>query len=211
MRGDLIGLVDLWHRQDEKFVEAELRAPVSAGHTDDFEKLWQPLFEARIAALKAAGQDTLHDFGSHDIQDAHWQWASKVNERARRLEWASFAVEVEGVTEGLMFARTAGFAREHSQARKPLVEIDLLATAPWNRGRLVDAPKYKGVGRVLLTTAVNLSFNEEFAGRVGLHSLPQAEDWYRDRCKMTDLGVDATTMRYFEMTETQARAFLGLK
>jgi hypothetical protein len=75
----------------------------------------------------------------------------------------------------------------------------------------VKEPLYKGVGHLLLAAAINLSFNEEFSGRVGLHALPQAESWYRDVCKMTDLGPDGTKMRYFEMTEAQARAFLGLK
>lgn len=211
MRGDLIGQYDLWDRQSGRFVDAELRGPVSDGHVEDFEKQWRPIFDSRIAELKALGKDTLADFGSQDLQDAHWDWASKTGDRAKRLEWESYAVEADGITQGLMFVRTAGFARESSQARKPLVEIDLLATAPWNRPRLVPSPRYKGVGRLLLATAVNLSFNEEFSGRVGLHALPQAESWYRDVCKMTDLGPDGTKMHYFEMTESQARAFLGLR
>ena len=211
MRGTLIGPVDLWDRQTERYVEGELRSPVSIGHTGDFETLWRPIFEKRIAELRAAGRTTIDDFGSSDIQYAYWDWAAMARERAQRFDWSSFAVEVGGVTQGLMFVRPAGFAREPSQARRPIVEVDLLATAPWNRNRLVPNPKYKGVGRLLLMTAVNLSFEEECAGRVGLHALPQAENWYRDRCKMTDLGVDATNMRYFEMTEAQARAFLGLK
>ncbi|MNR44822.1 hypothetical protein D3C85_1636060 [compost metagenome] len=61
---------------------------------------------------------------------------------------------------------------------------------------------------MLLATAISLSFGEEFAGRIGLHALPQAESWYRDVCGMTDLGVDGTGMTYFEMTEPQARAFI---
>jgi len=107
-----------------------------------------------------------------------------------------------------MFVRTQGFAREPSQHGKPLAVIELIATAPWNRTALVPVPRFKGIGRLLLAAAISLSVHEEFEGRVGLHALPQAENWYRKVCGMTDLGVDETKMRYFEMTEAQARAFL---
>jgi hypothetical protein len=75
---------------------------------------------------------------------------------------------------------------------------------------LTEVPRFKGIGRILLGAAISLSFHEEFAGRIGLHALPQAEDWYRHVCGMTDLGVDGKKMRYFEMTEAQAKAFLEL-
>jgi hypothetical protein len=54
-----------------------------------------------------------------------------------------------------------------------------------------------------------LSEEEGFKGRIGLHSLPQADEFYRLR-GMTDLGTDQTNqnLRYFEMTAEQARAFL---
>ncbi len=107
-----------------------------------------------------------------------------------------------------MFARMDAFAREPSQLNKPIVDIDFLATAPWNRFRLAQDPRFKGIGRLLLAAAISLSVSEEFAGRIGLHALPQAESWYRDVCGMTDLGVDGTSMRYFEMTEAQARVFI---
>jgi len=52
------------------------------------------------------------------------------------------------------------------------------------------------------------SEDEGFKGRLGLHSLPQADNFYR-KIGMTDLGQDASyqNLRYFEMTSEQARAF----
>ena len=57
-----------------------------------------------------------------------------------------------------------------------------------------------------------MSRQSGFAGRVGLHSLPQAEPFYRDVCGMTDLGEDPNEydLRYFEMTEAQAARFLSV-
>ena len=56
-----------------------------------------------------------------------------------------------------------------------------------------------------------LSEELEFQGRIGLHSLPQANGFYANACGMTDLGADADHqgLRYFEMTPEQARAFVA--
>ena len=208
MRGELIGTYDLFDRRVNDYVPAELRQPISEAHISDFDGLWRPLFDERINMLKQRGENTSQAFGDNEIQDAHWQWASKAAQREEKLGWSSFAVEADGQTQGLMFATTVGFAREKSQLGKPLVQIDLIATAPWNRLKLTSEPRFKGVGRLLLATAISLSFSEEFEGRIGLHSLPQSESWYRDVCGMTPLEIDATKMRYFEMTEQQAAEFI---
>jgi hypothetical protein len=43
-------------------------------------------------------------------------------------------------------------------------------------------------------------------GRVGLHSLPQAEAFYKGRCRMSEFGVDPSYfhLTYFEYTGQQA-------
>lgn len=204
----LLGTFDLFDRGSKSFVDAQLHAPVTQSNLDDFASLWRPIFDARESELRAAGHGSLDDFGAHDLQDSHWQWIEKAPIYGGRLECASFALEAEGQTQGLMFVRTQGFARERSQANKPLVLVDLLATAPWNRPKLVKDARFKGVGRIMIAAAISLSVAEEFEGRIGLHALPQAESWYRDMCGMTPLGIDETQMQYLEMTEIQARAFL---
>jgi GNAT superfamily N-acetyltransferase len=203
-----LGVYPLWDRRAGKEVEATLWLSLDDRHVQDFSKCWLPVFNARLTELSRQGLVTAEIAAQHNLQDAHWQWARKVEQRRDGLAWASFAVEAEGVTQGLMFARMDSFAREASQINKEIVDIDLLATAPWNRLRLTKEPQFKGIGRLLLAAAISLSVEQEFAGRIGLHALPQAESWYRDICRMTDLGIDATKMRYFEMTEAQAQAFI---
>ncbi|MCK1604980.1 UvrD-helicase domain-containing protein [Bradyrhizobium sp. 166] len=91
---------------------------------------------------------------------------------------------------------------------RELAYIDRVATAPWNRHKFTETPKYKGVGRALFATSVSLSFELEFRGRIGLHALEQSETWYQE-LGLTDCGFDeAEGMRYFEMTEEQAIEFL---
>src|SRR5271156_3290416 len=96
-----------------------------------------------------------------------------------------------------------------SQAGKPLVYLDYLEVAPWNRPDFGPVPRLRGVGSALITAAVALSDEEGFKGRLGLHSLPQADAFYR-KIGMTDLGPDPAyqNLRYFEMTVEQARTFL---
>jgi len=66
-------------------------------------------------------------------------------------------------------------------------------------------PRYVGVGTLLIAEAVRLSVETGLDG-VGLHSLPQAETFYQDRCRMTRLGPDPDyyELTYFEFTGRQA-------
>ena len=64
-------------------------------------------------------------------------------------------------------------------------------------------------GHRLVQSAVFLSLECGYLGRVGLHSLPQADRFYL-RCGMTDLGQDSgcESLRYWEMTPDQAENFV---
>ena len=89
--------------------------------------------------------------------------------------------------------------------------VEFVENAPWNRAELFDPPRYRGVGSILIRAAVALSEELEFHGRIGLHSLPQANGFYANTCGMTDLGADPEHdgLRYFEITPEQARAFIA--
>ena len=202
----LVGKYELFNRHNETFEDAYLYSPIVENHVSDFETLWVPVFNARLAEAK-----TQADATAANAQDRHWRWRKKTQQRQGRLDWKSFAIECDNNTQGLMFACTSAFAREPSQKNQHIIYIDLLATAPWNRHGMTDQPKYKGVGRLLLLAAIDLSVSEGFVGRIGLHSLPQSDPWYRDICGMTDLGIDQTYppgLRYFEMTQSQVETFL---
>lgn len=108
-----------------------------------------------------------------------------------------------------MIVNTLGYrACEPSQAGQHLVYVDYLETAPWNQQKIVSVPEFGGIGTVFLRAAVEISRDEGFHGRIGLHSLPQSEDFYR-RLEMSELGGDPAkqNLKYFEMTSRQADAF----
>ena len=90
--------------------------------------------------------------------------------------------------------------RINGQKGMHLVYVEFVESAPWNRTSLFETPRYRGVGRILMRAAVTLSQELEFRGRVGLHSLPQANAFSANHCGMTDLGPDSKypRLRYFD-------------
>jgi len=203
---ELLRPIVLQNRRSKEFEEGQLYRELDRKNFDDFENLWRPMLEARRAQFgswEAAAEG--------DAQDSHWQWAEKAVDASTSMADETYAIECAGETQGLMLVTSAAFARLEVQRGRAIVYIELIATAPWNRPRLVkEEARYKGVGRVLVAEAINLSYQLEFNGRLGLHSLPQSQSWYRDVAKFTDLGYDEDKrMKYFEVTEAQATAFLA--
>lgn len=186
-------------------IEAELRDAIEQAQLDDWQTNWQPALLAVLQDLARKGVPM-----SQWPQSWHWNWAQKTAKVQGLLAFRGFSVVAQGVTQGLTQVDLTKSAREPSQARKPLVYVDYLEVAPWNRPEFGTKPRLRGVGTALITAAVVLSDEEGFKGRIGLHSLPQADDFYRCRCGMTDLGPDQNyqNLRYFEMTAEQALAFL---
>ncbi len=94
---------------------------------------------------------------------------------------------------------------------KTLLYIDYLESAPWNVRPFTQEPRFGAVGARLVWAAVELSLAEGFEGRVGLHSLPQAESFYEGFCGMTKLGEDPDyeSLNYFEFSREGALAFLA--
>jgi len=150
-------------------------------------------------------------------QSLHWNWAKKAVElkprapgplSAHRL----FGISAEGKWQGLLLARCVGSQTRIAPGGRDLVYIELIETAPWNfpvpqTGR--DA-LFKGVGGQLIELAIRWSDELSLQGRVGLHSLPQSEPFYRGHCGMRDFGPDPSyqNLCYFELDEVHARRYL---
>lgn len=184
----------LYHRQKKEIVEVAFVDGVN---------------RADVAKAQGVWKNLLDKSGS---EHSHWDWNQKYQLVAEApLAYRIFGLEAEGEMQGMMLLLTTGkFCNIEQQKNKPLIYIDYLATAPWNSSDVVTEPTYAGVGKVLIRAAMQLSIEEEFLGRIGLHSLPQAESYYRDVCKMTDLGNDKAYqgLRYFETTQEQSASFM---
>jgi hypothetical protein len=124
-----------------------------------------------------------------------------------------FGIKAEDVWQGLLLGCCVGHVSRLEPRGRDLVYVDFVESAPWNwdlptAGRIA---RLKGVGVQLLEMAIQWSLDLDLEGRVGLHALPQADSFYRDICKMTDLGPDSRykSLRYFEFTARQALDYLG--
>lgn len=182
----------------------ELRDAIEETQLADWKMYWRPELAKILKELKRRGVPP-----NQWPQSWHWNWAEKLAYVDGLLAFRSFCVVANGVTQGLALFDLTKSGRHASHRGKPLVYIDFLEVAPWNRSDIGGQPRLRGVGNALLSAAVQLSIDEGFMGRIGLHSLPQADSFYL-RCGMESLGPDPRyqDLCYFEMTAAQAREFL---
>ncbi len=144
-------------------------------------------------------------------QSIHWDWRRKAPE-LELLESSGFGIVIESRWQGVMLTKSAShFATLAPDKGKPLVYIDYLEVAPWNWRipEIARAGRYRGIGPTLFWRAVRQSADEGFQGRVGLHSLPQAEAFYM-KCGMTRLGPDPgkQNLTYYELSSKQGMSLL---
>ena len=184
-------------------VEATIYLGLTEQNLEDIRRQWRPEFRTRLYEA--------HQLGIGDVdEDRRWRWGVKYEQRRSSELTPCFVLEVGSTTEGLLYLAVGSHTCQlTAQAGFPLVYVDLLATAPWNRphpnGRI---QRYAGVGRALLAQAVLHSQALGFEGRIGLHSLPSAEAFYSKMFMtgpMEDAGED---LRYFETTPANANDLL---
>ncbi|HEY6183079.1 MAG TPA: GNAT family N-acetyltransferase [Terriglobales bacterium] len=198
--------VYLKDRQSGQLVEATLLDGLDRAEVEGAEGQWIPFLQEQLQKLKTRGISR-EKWPEH----SHWDWRQKFEATEGLLAYRMFGIECLSQMQGMMLVTTAGkTCRLASQRNKPLVYVHFLAAAPWNLPSIVTEPRFALVGSVMIAAAIHLSLAEEFSGRIGLHSLPQADDWYSRGCGMTDLGPDPAlqNLRYFEMTPEQAAEFL---
>lgn len=183
---------------------------------DYIEKEWRPVIERPYKSallqyflLPKASQtnDAFREIlGRLGIPDRHWDWRNKCNIAPgsnRRLYALMNDVHVEGIAM-LLFGRES---RTHSPGL-PVVYVDYLSAAPWNRVAIQRPPRFSGIGTMLLEVAVLVSRMQNCEGRCALHSLPSADSFYLEK-GMKAFGIDSGyhNLTYFEFDELAARAF----
>lgn len=192
--------------------QAVVVSPIEQQDIDCYETQWRPILEAKVSALRAQGALTAQILADHNVEDAHWGWPQKFAARSGQLQWNSYAVRCAGQTQGLMYLNVLKRCRLPSQLNEHMIYVDLLATAPWNRHVLTANPLFRGTGLILLTEAIQQSRVDGFDGRIALHALPGAADFYEKRVGMRSMGADHAYdgLLYFEMTGADANAFLSV-
>lgn len=197
--------IAIWDNTKDEPVEATLHESLPPDTLVAVESIWFPLrLQATARLAQAQGLASVPEHW-------HWNWGNK-SSRLQLLAYQCLGIECAGQIQNLAMVSTVGHsARLAPDAGKPLIYLEYVESAPWNLRPLTDKPLYGGLGAQTMLAIIRLSKHEGFHGRVGLHSLPQAEKFYRNVCGMTDLGPDPDPdkqgLRYFEFTREQAQAF----
>jgi hypothetical protein len=141
------------------------------------EEQWTPSRQEIRAKLKVSG--TGHNEWPESL---HWDWGRK----GLRLalgdadDFRIMAIRRQAIWEAVVVTLCKNhFALLAPDGGKPLVYIDYLEVAPWNWtvGKF-QTRKFKAIGPVLLRAAAEQSYAKGWAGRLGLHALPQAVSFY---------------------------------
>jgi hypothetical protein len=191
-------------------VSAEIFDEITLEHFIETQAIWRPVVLDAVRALtKSPNQAMLIP------RHFHWDWTRKEAE-LKMLALKFFGLSCGGRLQGIMKVDTVvRSCRLPEQQGKPLVYIDYIETAPWNIKQLMEPlgkrQQYRGVGSRLFEAAVLQSEEEDFKGRLGLHSLPGAEAFYIKECGMTPVGRDPhkQNLLWCEFTPEQARRYLA--
>lgn len=109
--------------------------------------------------------------------------------------------------EALMLIRDGYVVRCDRNLRKPLVYVAFIEVAPWNQAG--PERRFSGLGPILLRAAAEYSKQRGFGGRLGLHSVPEAEQFYnRLGFQKLDCPNEYNEI-YFELNEGGADHLIG--
>ncbi len=81
-----------------------------------------------------------------------------------------------------------------------------LSTAPWNRS---PENKYRGIGSLLVGTAILRSLDDGHKGCAHCESLPKAEAFHEQNGMVVFNGISDEGLRRYRFTEEKARLFVG--
>ncbi|MDR2409708.1 MAG: hypothetical protein LBE13_16580 [Bacteroidales bacterium] len=141
-------------------------------------------------------------------EHSHWDWNKKV--KSSSDSQTIFAIKYEDEVQGLMLVDYATqLTKLPPDKGKSILYIDYIESAPHNQYEIPT--RFKWVGVNLLRVAVQCSIDKMCEGRIGLHALPQAENFYRNKCGLTPVGKDPQhqNLFYFEFTQKQSQNFLS--
>lgn len=114
--------------------------------------------------------------------DYHWKWAKRIGElKNDRLHEAVAVQTDDGDIQGAILYWING--KSYIDEGQGSVSVEALATAPRNRPWLVQSPRFRGVGEVLLLRAVIHSDALGLRGRTNLVAFNDAKTvaFYQNR------------------------------
>lgn len=179
---------------DFELIEGDLCDDITQEHLRSWEMHWRPEM-VKLSRRRGC-----------PAEDGLWDWRRLASWARLQNDVSLFAISLANRAQGFMICYQSKVIHLPGANILPVVYVDRLASAPWNRPPRIF-PYYGGVGRVLIAAAIELSFRAGQSGRIGLHSLPEAERFYESSIQMNRIGPDPNYNRliYFELSETRAQ------
>lgn len=190
--------VKIFNNRNQNLESALLFEGLEEHNIADHENKWIP-------QLEAANNQAALDGYPPVAEDAHWRWSNKLNHSSGQIAYRHYAIEYRNYTVGLLMLKLVGM-KSKIEPQKDLVYIDYISVCPEARKEITDPPMFKAIGSLLFQVAIEVSFEEGMQGRIGLHSLPKAVNWYQNKMRMKNLGPDISyqNLLYFELSSDVA-------
>jgi hypothetical protein len=180
-------------------------APVALVHAD-LGTVNATLREARLEDVQVWERDWRDPLVEKARPDGAWPWNGHVRRSLSEQDSLVLVLEREHQLEGMISMRIAR-AESKLAPGADLLYVEYVGVAPINQSDPVGTRRIAGIGTFLVLTSLQLAMDVGCDGRVGLHSKPDVEDFYRKR-GFEDLGHDETDdglWLYFEMSPEGAR------
>jgi hypothetical protein len=143
-------------------------------------------------------------------EDRDWNWVKVFEECGDQplvFECLALQTADKGIQGAIVYRWDEASLLEEGERA---VFVELLATAPQNRIRLVPDPMYAGIGKGLLLTAIRHSYGLGLKGRIQLYAAPGAINFYISKFNFVDTGLQGTDedngqkYRIFELPSSSA-------
>lgn len=189
-----------------KRVAGQLHDQIRDEHLEFCRKHWGP--HIRRLQDKVISGKLSHDFSPTDY---YWDWSWKLGEYARFRSFAEFCITKKNSVEGMMLLGDPVSSRTSLGGQDTALFLEYLAVAPWNREKSLVSRRFRGVGSLLICLGIRWSRSNGCGGRLALHSVPGALDFYhalgfRDFGPVSD-RTDSD-FHYMELDERTATGFL---
>ena len=195
-----VSKTSVFDRSATGYVEVDFIDGITWEEIVEAQSVWRPAMKDLTEKLELARYPK-ENWPEHK----HWDWRLKFlmgEVEGLRL----FGIHHELLMQGLMMVKPQ--AKSKMNPGQKLVYIDYLASAPWNLSfKGVQMGRFGQIGRVFLASAVQLSQESGFSGRVGLLALPQAVSWYQRQGMVEVPSAASGRLRYFEMTPDIANVY----
>lgn len=140
--------------------------------------------------------------------EARWDWRLILKQVLKDPNQQGFCIEYKNQLQGILIVT---YKHVRDQNKRPIVFIEYLASAPWNRKNNTltkdGKARYTLIGTQLIKCAIEFSKSLGYGGRIALDSEKEAEIFYQEKIGMQCKGIK-DHYAYYELDNEGAKVFI---